>query len=134
MGVAEGTAPALGLGHKEGLKLRVEALQLRAETEALGREGLNQVHGVGVGAGVGGEAGAHVAALNGVVAGEAEQGDVLGLILGQGQGAVVFQEDATFLVHTLPQVLDGLQELCGAAVVGRKGVQLAGIGFFGDNP
>lgn len=93
---------------------------------------LHHIHGVSIGAGVLHKAGTHIAALYGIVAGEAQQGDFLGLVLGQGQCAVVLQQDAAFLTHPLAHVLDAVQQVGGGGVVGLKGVQVHAVGILGD--
>ena len=125
-------APALDLRLEGGLQGLVHIGHGLVQTKALGLEGLYHIHGVRIGAGVLTQAGTHIAALHRIVAGEAQQGDFLGLVLGQGQCAVVLQQDAAFLTHTLAHVLDAVQQISGGGVVGLEGVQVHAVGVLGD--
>ena len=126
------TAPALDFGLEGRLQGLVHIGHSLVHAEAFRLECLHHIHGVSIGAGVLHKAGTHIAALYGIVAGEAQQGDFLGLVLGQGQCAVVLQQDAAFLTHTLAHVLDAVQQVSGGGVVGLEGVQVHAVGVLGD--
>ena len=132
MVVLNRTAPALDFGLEGRLQGLVHIGHSLVQAEAFRLECLHHIHGVSIGAGVLHKAGTHIAALYGIVAGEAQQGDFLGLVLGQGQCAVVLQQNAAFLTHTLAHVLDAVQQVSGGGVVGLEGVQIHAVGVLGD--
>ena len=125
------TAPALDFGLEGRLQGLVHIGHGLVQTKALGLEGLYHIHGVSIGAGVLHKAGTHIAALYGIVAGEAQQGDFLGLVLGQGQCAVVLQQDAALFAHPLTHVLNAVQQLGSGGVVGFESIQVSAVGVLG---
>ena len=129
--VLHSTAPALDLGFVRRLESLVHIGHSLVQTEALCLEGTDHIHGVSIGAGVLHKAGAHVAALYGIVAGEAQKGDLLGLILGQGQCAVVLQQDAALFAHPLTHVLNAVQQVGSGDVVGFESIQVSAVGVLG---
>ena len=77
------TAPALDFGLEGRLQGLVHIGHGLVQAKALGFESRDHVHGIGIRAGVLHKTGTHIAALYGIVAGEAQKGDLLGLILRQ---------------------------------------------------
>ena len=131
MVVLNRTAPALNLGLEGGLQGLVHIGHGLVQAKALGFESRDHIHGVSIGAGVLHKAGAHVAALNGIVAREAKQCDLLGLILRQRQCAVVLQQDAALFAHPLTHVLNAVQQLGSGGVVGFESIQVSAVGVLG---
>ena len=125
------TAPALDLGLKGGLQGLVHIGHSLVHAEAFRLECLHHIHGVSIGASVLHKAGTHIAALNRIVAREAKQCDFLGLILGQGQCAVVLQQDAALFAHPLTHVLNAVQQLGSGGVVGFESIQVSAVGVLG---
>ena len=131
----------VSLGAAPGLDLRLEALlhgsrgvhllQGGVDGVALCGKCAHKVDGIGIGALIDCETGAHVTALYREVAGEAQQAHLAHLVRAQGQRAVVLQQDGAFLIHPLAQILNCLEQLGGGAVVGLIGVQIHAIGGFG---
>ena len=131
MVVLNRTAPALNLGLEGGLQGLVHIGHGLVQAKALGLEGTDHIDCIGIRAGVLHKAGAHVAALNGIVAGEAKQCDFLGLILRQRQCAVVLQQDAALFAHPLTHVLNAVQQLGSGGVVGFESIQVSAVGVLG---
>ena len=129
--VLHSAAPALDLGFVHRLEGLVHVGHSLIQTEALCLEGTDHIDCIGIRAGVCNKAGAHVAALNGIVAREAKQCDFLGLILGQGQCAVVLQQDAALFAHPLTHVLNAVQQLGSGGVVGFESIQVSAVGVLG---
>ena len=129
--VLHSAAPALDLGFVRRLEGLVHIGHGLVQAKALGFESRDHVHGVGIGAGVLHKAGTHIAALYGIVAGEAQKGDLLGLILGQGQCTVVLQQDAALFAHPLTHVLNAVQQLGSGGVVGFESIQVSAVGVLG---
>ena len=129
--VLHSAAPALNLGFVRRLEGLVHIGHSLVHAEAFRLECLHHIHGVSIGAGVLHKAGTHIAALNGIVAGEAKQCDFLGLILGQGQCAVVLQQDAALFAHPLTYVLNAVQQLGSGGVVGFESIQVSAVGVLG---
>ena len=132
MVVLHSAAPALDLGFVHRLEGLVHVGHSLVQTEALCLEGTDHIDCIGIRAGVCNKAGTHIAALYGIVAGEAQQGDFLGLVLGQGQCAVILQQDAALFAHPLAHVLNAVQQVGGGGVVGLEGVQVHAVGVLGD--
>ena len=129
--VLHSAAPALDLGFVRRLEGLIHIGHSLVQTEALCLEGTNHIDGIGIRAGVLHKAGAHVAALNGIVAREAEQCDFLGLILRQRQCAVVLQQDAALFAHPLTHVLNAVQQLGSGGVVRFESIQVSAVGALG---
>ena len=129
--VLHSAAPALDLGFVCRLESLVHVGHSLVQAKALGFESRDHVHGVGIGAGVLHKAGAHVAALYGIVAREAKQCDLLGLILRQRQCTVVLQQDAALFAHPLTHVLNAVQQLGSGGVVGFESIQVSAVGVLG---
>ena len=131
MVVLNRTAPALDFGLEGRLQGLVHIGHSLVQTEALCLEGTDHIDCIGIRAGVLHKAGTHIAALYGIVAGEAQKGDFLGLILRQRQCAVVLQQDAALFAHPLTHVLNAVQQLGSGGVVGFEGVQIGTVGVLG---
>ena len=131
MVVLHSAAPALDLGFVRRLEGLVHIGHSLVQTKALCLEGTNHIDCIGIRAGVLHKAGTHIAALYGIVAGEAQKGDLLGLILGQGQCAVVLQQDAALFAHPLTHVLNAVQQLGSGGVVGFESIQVSAVGVLG---
>ena len=125
------TAPALDFGLEGRLQGLVHIGHSLVQTEALCLEGTDHIDCIGIRAGVLHKAGTHIAALYGIVAGEAQKGDLLGLILGQGQCAVVLQQDAALFAHPLTHVLNAVQQLGSGGVVRFESIQVSAVGVLG---
>ena len=130
--VLHSAAPALDLGFVCRLKGLVHIGYGLVQAKALGLEGTDHINGIGVGALIDGQAGAHIAALNGIVAREAQQRDFLGLVLRQRQCAVVLQQNAALLAHPLADILNAVQQVAGGGIVRLKGVQVSTVRLLGD--
>ena len=126
------TAPALDFGLEGRLQGLVHIGHSLVHAEAFRLECLHHIHGVSIGAGVLHKAGTHVAALNGIVAREAQQRDFLGLVLRQRQCAVVLQQDAALLAHPLADILNAVQQVAGGGIVRLEGVQVSTVRLLGD--
>ena len=131
MVVLHSAAPALDLGFVRRLESLVHVGHSLVQTEPLCLEGTDHIDCIGIRAGVLHKAGAHVAALYGIVAREAKQCDLLGLILGQRQCAVVLQQDAALFAHPLTHVLNAVQQLGSGGVVGFESIQVSAVGVLG---
>ena len=129
--VLHSAAPALDLGFVHRLEGLVHVGHSLIQTEALCLEGTDHIDCIGIRAGVCNKAGAHIAALYGIVAREAQKGDFLGLILRQRQCTVVLQQDAALFAHPLAHVLNAVQQVGGGGVVGLEGVQVHAVGVLG---
>ena len=129
--VLHSAAPALDLGFVRRLEGLVHVGHSLVQTEPLCLEGTNHIDCIGIRAGVLHKAGTHIAALYGIVAGEAQKGDLLGLILGQGQCAVVLQQDAALFAHPLTHVLNAVQQLGSGGVVRFESIQVSAVGVLG---
>ena len=68
-----------------------------------------------------------------MIAGEAQQRELLGFLLGQGQGAVVLEQDGALLADALAQILDGIQQLGGGGIVRCVGIDGGRVRFLGDD-
>ena len=130
--VLHSAAPALDLGFVHRLEGLVHVGHSLVQTEALCLEGTDHINGIGIGSGVCNVAGAHIAALNGIVARKAQQRDLLGLVLRQRQCAVVLQQDAALLAHPLADILNAVQQVAGGGIVRLKGVQVSTVRLLGD--
>ena len=129
--VLHSAAPALDLGFVRRLEGLVHIGHSLVQTETLCLEGTDHINGIGIRAGVCNKAGTHIAALNGIVAREAKQCDLLGLILRQRQCAVVLQQDAALFAHPLTHVLNAVQQLGSGGVVGFESIQVSAVGVLG---
>ena len=129
--VLHSAAPALNLGFVHRLEGLVHIGYSLVQTKALCLKGTDHINGIGIGAGVLHKAGTHIAALYGIVAREAKQCDLLGLILRQRQCAVVLQQDAALFAHPLTHVLNAVQQVGSGGVVGFEGVQVSAVGVLG---
>ena len=129
--VLHSAAPALDLGFVHRLEGLVHVGHSLVQTEALCLEGADHIDCIGIRAGVCNKAGAHIAALYGIVAGEAQKGDFLGLILRQRQCTVVLQQDAALFAHPLTHVLNAVQQLGSGGVVGFESIQVSAVGVLG---
>ena len=125
-------APGLHLGSVEGLEGLVHIGHGLVQTKALCLKGTDHIDCIGIGSGVCNVAGAHVAALNGIVAREAQQRDLLRFVGGQRQCAVVLQQDAALLAHPLADILNAVQQVAGGGIVRLKGVQVSTVRLLGD--
>ena len=130
--VLHSAAPTLDLGFVHRLEGLVHIGHSLVQTKALCLEGADHIDGIGIGSGVCNVAGAHVAALNGIVARKAQQRDLLGLILRQRQCAVVLQQDAALLAHPLADILNAVQQVTGGGIVRLEGVQVSTVRLLGD--
>ena len=132
MVILHSAAPALDLGFVHRLEGLVHVSHSLVQTKALCLEGTDHINGIGIRAGVCNIAGAHIAALNGIVAREAKQCDFLGLVLRQRQCAVVLQQDAALLAHPLADILNAVQQVTGGGIVRLEGVQVSTVRLLGD--
>ena len=130
--ILHSAAPALDLGFVLRLEGLVHIGHSLVQTKALCLKGTDHIDGIGIRAGVCNVAGAHVAALNGIVTREAQQRDFLRLVLRQRQCAVVLQQDAALLAHPLADILNAVQQVAGGGIVRLKGVQVSTVRLLGD--